>query len=105
MQTVWQDLRFALRILAKAPGFTVTAVISLALGIGINTLVFSLINAVNFKTVTGIKEPAQLVWFRAPASYPDYEDFRERNEVFAGITALSGANAISLNSSGQSEIV
>ncbi len=105
MQTLLQDLRFAIRILAKAPGFTAVAVISLALGIGVNTTIFSLINGVLFRPLPRVKEPAALVWFRAPASYPDYEDFRDQNDVFSGISALSGTSEFSLSQGGQPELV
>jgi predicted permease len=105
MQTLLQDLRFAMRILAKAPGFTAVAVISLALGIGVNTTIFSLINGALFRPLPRVKEPAALVWFRAPASYPDYEDFRDQNDVFSGISSLSGTREISLSRGGQPELV
>jgi putative ABC transport system permease protein len=105
MQTLLQDLRFAIRILAKAPGFTAVAVISLALGIGVNTTIFSLINGLLFRPLPRVKEPASLVWFRAPASYPDYEDFRDQNDVFSGISALSGTSEFSLSQGGQPELV
>jgi predicted permease len=105
MQTLWQDLRYALRILTKAPGFTAVAVISLAFGIGANTTIFSLINAVLFRPLPRVKKPEQLVWFRAPASYPDYEDFRDQNDVFSGISVLSGTSEISLSQGGQPELV
>jgi predicted permease len=105
MQTLLQDLRFAIRIMAKAPGFTAVAVISLALGIGVNTTIFSLINGVLFRPLPRVKEPAALVWFRAPASYPDYEDFRDQNDVFSGISALSGTSEFSLSQGGQPELV
>jgi putative ABC transport system permease protein len=105
MQTLWQDLRYTLRILTKAPGFTAVAVISLALGIGANTTIFSLINAVLLRPLPRVKKPERLVWFRAPASYPDYEDFRGQNDVFSGISALSGTSEISLSQGGQPELV
>jgi len=104
MQALLQDLRFAIRILAKAPGFTAVAVISLALGIGANTTIFSLINAALFRPLPRVKDPAALVGFRGHASYPDYEDFRDQNEVFSGIAALGGMSEISLSSVGQPEI-
>src|SRR6266446_5123136 len=81
-----QDLRYALRILRKSPGFTAAAVLSLALGIGINTAVFSLINAVLLKALP-VKNPEQLVVFnhRNDISYPMYQDLRDGNTLLSGL--------------------
>ncbi|MBO0858643.1 MAG: ABC transporter permease [Chloracidobacterium sp.] len=92
---LWQDLRFGARMLMKNPGFTLIAVLTLALGIGANTAVFSFINALLFKSLRGVTEPerlAQLIrtyegegfhdW-----SYPNYIDYRDYNKVMTGLAA------------------
>src|ERR1041385_5543738 len=98
MQTLLQDLRYGLRMLAKNPGFTAIAVLALALGIGANTAVFSVVNAVLLRPLP-IKEPNRLVWIwgdrirqqgngRGSISPPDFLDFRQQNQVFERITAF-----------------
>jgi len=91
-----QDFRFALRQLWKAPGFTIAAVIVLALGIGVNTAIFSLVNAMLFAPPP-YKNPAEIVQlfsqdkkdpksFRA-FSYPTFRDVRDQNSVFSDVMA------------------
>jgi macrolide transport system ATP-binding/permease protein len=92
MQTIWQDLRYSLRLLAKRPGFTLVAVITLALGIGANAAIFSLVNTALLRPLP-VAEPSQIVSLNNVSdyrmfptfSYPNYKDFRDRNEVFSGL--------------------
>ncbi len=97
METVWQDVRYAARMLARSPGFTAVAVLTLALGIGANTAIFSVVNAILLRPLPG-REPSQLASvytsdFSGPlygtSSYPDYVDLRDHNEVFSGVAAYS----------------
>lgn len=105
MQTLWKDLRYGARMLFKHRGFTAVALVSLALGIGLNTAIFSLVNAVLFRPLPGIEAPAQLVWFRAPLSYPDFEEFRDQSDVFAGITASGGTTSFGLGGGDRPELI
>jgi putative ABC transport system permease protein len=97
LETTFQDIRFAVRMLRKAPGFTAAAVLVLALGIGANGAMFSLINALLLRPVVpGARELVGLYSgssarpdaFR-PFSYPEYLDIRERNDVFDALVAES----------------
>jgi predicted permease len=106
METLWQDLRHSLRGLRRSPAFTAAAVASLALGIGANTLIFTFLNALFFKSLP-VSDPERLVALYAvdtskgdvlPLSYPNFEDLRREAPVFSGMAvyrdlsfALAGA--------------
>lgn len=90
------DLRFALRMLMKKPGFTSVAVLTLALGIGANTTVFSLVNAFLLRPMVGQREGELVQCYSRdtvrpdtyrPFSYPNYLDLREQNQVFSHLLA------------------
>src|SRR5262245_7129017 len=105
----WQDLRYAVRMLGKNPGFTVVAVLTLGLGLGANTAIFSLINTVLLRPLP-VERPDRLVTLNnAPDSrmfpafsYPNYKDFRDRNDVFSGLIAYHFAQ-LSLSHDGVNE--
>lgn len=90
-----QDLRYALRVLGKSPVFTITALLTLALGIGANTSIFSLINAVMLRNMP-VRDPGRLLQFakfwggqRSSLSYPLYSFFRDQSRSFDGLLAQS----------------
>jgi putative ABC transport system permease protein len=101
MYTLLQDLRYGSRMLAKNPGFTVVAVLTLALGIGATTAVFSVVNTVLLKPLP-YAEPDRLVtvvslWVPGgpqpfPLSYPDFFDFRAQNHVFEHLVTSRDTN-------------
>src|SRR5271166_2295431 len=97
MRSLLQDLRYALRILRKNPGFTAVAVITLALGIAATTTVFSWINATLLNPIPGVSRPSEMVAVeigRAGSfSYPDFLDLRDRSRSFVGLTAFAFAPA------------
>src|SRR6185436_15802475 len=96
MQTLWQDISFGLRMLRKKPGFTLVAVLTLALGIGANAAIFSLTDAVLLQSLP-VKAPHQLEAISSTNpltggsinsfSYPLYRDLRDQNDVFSGVLA------------------
>jgi predicted permease len=93
LDAVLQDLRYAFRALRSSPGFAAVAILSLALGIGANTAIFSLIDSVLLKTLP-VSHPEQLiqVMFDESASFtnPVWEQVRDRQDVFSGIFAYGG---------------
>src|SRR5262245_47264811 len=110
LEMLWQDLRYAVRMLLKNPGFTTIAVLTLSLGIGANTSIFTLLDKVLIRTLP-VERPDQLVTFvedagGAPAifSYPLYADLRDRNDVLSGLVAY-WQRPFSLSDGSQSERV
>ena len=103
METLWQDVKYGLRTLAKSPGFTAVAVLSLALGIGANTTIFTIINAV-FLNALPVQDAPSLYqidttdpkssdlsanFSKIGISYPNYQDVRDQNHVFSGVAAFT----------------
>jgi len=133
VETCWQDLRFGLRMLRKSPGFTAVAVLTLALGIGANTSIFSLLNAVMLQSIP-VRHPEQLVVLRwsvrelpeesnigtssygdclwvpgvqqsCSFSYPMYEAILARTNVFSSVLAMAGAGQLDLSGNGPASLV
>src|SRR5436305_10105722 len=111
METLLQDIRYAVRMLVKSPAFTTVAVLTLALGIGANTAIFTLVNAVLLRMLP-VKDPQQLVVVGDPQransrsngkprvdifSYPLYQQLRDRNSVFAGLCAAATEHRIDVD--------
>src|SRR3974390_1936126 len=102
MPTLWQDLRHGLRMLVKNPGFTVVAVMTLALGIGANTAIFSIVNGVLLNPLP-FHQPDRLValheskpnFENGSISYPNFLDWRKENHSFSSM-ALARRYAFSL---------
>ncbi|MGB7622579.1 MAG: ABC transporter permease [Terriglobia bacterium] len=100
MDTFLRDIRYSLRILLKHPGFTAVAIATLALGIGINTSIFTVFNALALRPLPA-KDPGSVVRVYESVedgtrygsfSYPDYVDVRDQNSVFSGLIAYTGAS-------------
>lgn len=105
MNSLINDLRYGLRVLLKTPAFSLVAVISLALGIGLNTAIFSVVNAVLIRPLPVVKQQNRLVWLRAPISYPDYVDYRGQAQSFEGMAAITGMQDFSVTSGSEPQLV
>jgi MacB-like periplasmic core domain len=103
LETLWQDLRYGMRMLIKSPGFCAVAVVSLGLGIGVNATVFSLVNGALLKTFPA-DNPDGLVYVSERPSYLDYLDYCELNRSFSGLAAYSN-QLIALTELGQVQMV
>ena len=98
LESLLQDVRYGLRMLAKSPGFTSLVVITLVLGIGANSTIFSWINSTLLDPIPGVSDTTELVSVMrgernehptAPFSYPDYVDLRARTQSFSGLLAYN----------------
>jgi hypothetical protein len=94
VESIWADVRFALRQLRKSPGFTIAAALTLALAIGANSVVFSVMNAFILRPLN-VPEPQSLYALQhggeadGSQSYPDYLDLRDRNRSFENLVAYN----------------
>ena len=110
MNTLLQDIRYGVRMLLRSPGFTAVAVLTLALGIGANTAIFSVINSVLLQPLP-FKNPAQLVDLResesSPGNYPldgaDYVDWQKLNKTFSSMSIFGYAQGYNASGAGEAE--
>jgi putative ABC transport system permease protein len=111
MENLIQDIRYGLRVLRASPGFAAVAVLSLALGIGANTSIFSVVNAALLRPVP-VTEPNRLMFVFngttanpwSVSSYPDYLDYRDQNEVFSDLLSYSSIT-VSARADDQSDLI
>jgi hypothetical protein len=94
METLLQDVHFSVRVLRKSPGFTIAAVLTLALAIGANAVVFAALNAVILRSLNVPRAESLYLFqhvsdYSAAQSYPDYLDLRDRNRSFDGLAAYN----------------
>ena len=110
-ERLWQDARYGMRMLAKAPGFAAVAILTLALGIGANTALFSVVNGVLFQPLP-YAHPEQLVWIAeskpnfasGSISWPNFQDWQKDNHTFTGM-AIYRAYGFNLTGRGEAERV
>src|SRR5438874_13414098 len=97
MTTLWHDVRYSLRMIAKSPGYAVIAILTLALGIGANTTIFSWINSTLLNPVPGLSHSSEVVSLTLskpgdnpfPFTYPDLEAMRDGQQSFTGTAACN----------------
>ena len=112
MSTVLNDLRYTLRQIAKSPGFAVVAILTLTLGIGANTAIFSVVNAVLLNPLPYPQPDRIVVLFRegkmfrtGSISYPNFDDWRRENQSFSSMAAYREMGGVTLSGGGEPESV
>ena len=111
MTSFWQDVRYGFRVLGKSPGFAVLAVLTLALGIGANTTIFSWVSCTLLNPIPGVAKTDELVAISLspdamapfPLTYPDFVHLREHTQSFSGLAAFSLSDAMNLTGYGKPE--
>lgn len=117
METLWQDLKYGIRTLVKNPGFSIIAIMTLALGLGANTAIFSITDQILLRMLP-VERPEEIVVLRSPGpksgrvssdgdpatsfSYPMYKEIRDKNNVFSGLLARFPVS-LSVAGEGQTE--
>lgn len=101
LENLWRDIRYALRQLRHAPGFALTAIITLALGIGANIVVFGVLNAVilnplHVSNPESIYQLSHKKWMSSGQTFPAYEDYKQRNTTFIDMAAVYGMSGVGL---------
>jgi hypothetical protein len=112
MTSFWQDVQYSLRMIVKTPGYAAIAILTLALGIGANTTIFSWINATLLNPIPGLANPLEVVSLSLgrgadnpfPFTYPDFEMIRDGQRSFAGLTGCN-PTPMSLTGKGKPERV
>lgn len=108
---LWQDLKYSLKAFVRNPVFTLIVAVTLSLGIGANTMIFSFVNALLLRPLSGVAEPESLVLigrqykdknYMSDSSYPDYLDYRAQNKTLSGL-ALRSPTSFSLNAGQEAE--
>src|SRR5262249_48867117 len=93
METVLQDLRYAVRTLRKTPAFTIVASLTLAVGIGATSAIYSLVSAVILRSLP-VRNPGELVLVRSGGQYPVFQAYQSQTDIFADLIATSGINSL-----------
>ena len=100
LDTLARDIRYCLRVFARNPGFTTIAILTLALGIGANSAIFRIVDAVMLRMLP-VRNPQELVVIRSQFSYPRFERFRDRNDVFSGMFGVHTLRDVEVSADGR----